>query len=194
MAKNIWVTKEVNENGNFQRQKNKFTTPFGEGPDDLSVEAGRYRILWSPVCAWAHRSIYCKKTVRFRRCYKCWNVDQIKRKVERSDWSFTLDENDEDPVLKMNYISEAYLNADPEYTGRFTVPAVVDITTKKVVNNDYFNLTKYWELAWKKFHKANAPDLYPEELRDQIDELNDLLFHEINNGVYKAGFARSGSI
>ena len=95
------------------------------------------------------------------------------------------------PVLKMNYISESYLNADPEYTGRFTVPAVVDITTKKVVNNDYFNLTKYWELAWKKFHKADAPDLYPEELRDQIDELNDLLFHEINNGVYKAGFARS---
>lgn len=191
MAENIWVTKEVNEKGNFQRQKNKFTTPFGEGPDDLPVEAGRYRILWSPVCPWAHRSIIVRRLLGLEDVISVGTLDPIKPKVERSDWSFTLDENDEDPVLKMNYISESYLNADPEYTGRFTVPAVVDITTKKVVNNDYFNLTKYWELAWKKFHKADAPDLYPEELRDQIDELNDLLFHEINNGVYKAGFARS---
>ncbi len=60
-----------------------------------------------------------------------------------------------------------------------------------MVNNDYFNLTKYWEVEWKKYHKPGAPDLYPENLRREIDELNEILYHEINNGVYKAGFARS---
>ena len=97
MAENIWVTKEVNEKGNFQRQKNKFTTPFGEGPDDLPVEAGRYRILWSPVCPWAHRSIIVRRLLGLEDVISVGTLDPIKPKVERSDWSFTLDENDEDP-------------------------------------------------------------------------------------------------
>ena len=67
----------------------------------------------------------------------------------------------------------------------------MDITTKKVVNNDYFKLTNYWETAWAPFHKEGAPDLYPEHLRSEIDALNDVIFHEVNNGVYKCGFARS---
>ena len=67
----------------------------------------------------------------------------------------------------------------------------MDITTKKVVNNDYFKLTNYWETAWAPFHKEGAPDLYPEHLRAEIDALNDVIFHEVNNGVYKCGFARS---
>ena len=66
-----------------------------------------------------------------------------------------------------------YLNADPDYQGRFTVPALVDLKTKKVVNNDYFHLTLYFETAWKKYHKPGAPDLYPDELREEIDTLND---------------------
>lgn len=84
-----------------------------------------------------------------------------------------------------------YLNADPDYQGRFTVPALVDLKTKKVVNNDYFHLTLYFETAWKKYHKPGALDLYPEELREEINALNDIIFREVNNGVYKAGFARN---
>lgn len=90
----------------------------------------------------------------------------------------------------IHYISEAYLAANPDYTGRFTVPALVDIPSGKVVNNDYFNLTLYFETAWKPYHKEGAPDLYPEDLREEIDKLNDIIFREVNNGVYKAGFAR----
>lgn len=59
-----------------------------------------------------------------------------------------------------------------------------------MVNNDYFNLTLYFETAWKPYHKEGAPDLYPEDLREEIDKLNDIIFREVNNGVYKAGFAR----
>jgi putative glutathione S-transferase len=96
-----------------------------------------------------------------------------------------------DPVLGIRFLSEAYKKADPAYTGRATVPAVVDVKTGKVVNNDYFKLTNYWETVWSPFHRPGAPDLYPEALRREIDALNDTLFHEVNNAVYKAGFAQT---
>jgi putative glutathione S-transferase len=84
-----------------------------------------------------------------------------------------------------------YTNADPDYAGRPTVPVMVDRTNGKAVNNDYFKLTNYFETVWRPFHKSGAPDLYPDHLRQDIDELNDVIFHDINNGVYKCGFAQS---
>lgn len=182
---------ELDTKGGFKRQSNKFNTPFGDGIGELPVEAGRYRILWSPVCPWAHRSIIVRSLLGLEDAISVGTADPIRPDVPRTDWAFTLDKNNVDPVLQIKYISEVYLNADPNYEGRPTVPAVVDITTKKVVYNDYFKLTNYFETAWKKFHKQNAPNLYPEELRNDIDELNNLIFHSVNNGVYKAGFAQS---
>ena len=185
------VIHEIQKDGKFERQKNRFTTPFGKEEGKLPVEAGRYRLIWAPVCPWAHRSIIVRKLLGLEDVISVGTLDPIRPNTEKTDWAFTLDENNEDPVLKVKYLSELYFNADPDYTGRPTVPAVVDIQTKKVVNNDYFNLTRYWEVEWKEFHKPGAPDLYPEALRDQIDELNNILFHDVNNGVYKAGFAQS---
>lgn len=182
---------EVGEKGEFLRQKNQFSTPFGKNAGDLPVEANRYRLLWAPVCPWAHRSVIVRKLLGLEEVISLGTADPIRPEIERSDWAFTLDENQVDPVLLIHYISEAYLNADADYTGRFTVPAIVDLKTKKVVNNDYFNLTKYLEVEWKAFHKKDAPELYPVSLREEIDKLNDFLFHNVNNGVYKAGFARS---
>lgn len=186
-----YVTDEIKTDGKFERQKNRFITPFGEGEGRLPVEEGRYRLLWSPACPWAHRSVIVRSLLGLKDVISLGTLDPVRPDVGRTDWAFTLDENDVDPVLKIKYISEAYLNTDPGYKGRFTVPAVVDLRTGKVVNNDYFNLTRYLEVEWKKYHKPGAPDLYPEELRKEIDELNDILFHDINNGVYKTGFARS---
>lgn len=182
---------ELDKKGGFKRQSNKFDTPFGDGPNELPVEAGRYRILWSPVCPWAHRSIIVRKLLGLENIISVGTADPIRPDIPRTDWAFTLDKDNIDPVLKIKYISEVYQNADPNYNGRPTVPAVVDITTKKVVYNDYFKLTNYLETAWVKFHKDDAPNLYPEELRKDIDELNNIIFHSVNNGVYKAGFAQS---
>ncbi|MDO4465725.1 MAG: glutathione S-transferase C-terminal domain-containing protein [Bacillota bacterium] len=193
MSSNIMENKEkeFNKDGKFIRQKNRFTTPFGKGENDLPVEANRYRLIWAPVCPWAHRSIIVRSLLGLEDVISLGTLDPIRPNTEKTDWAFTLDPENVDPVLLIHYLSEAYLRTDPDYQGRPTVPAVVDLKTGKVVNNDYFNLTRYWEVEWKEFHKEGAPDLYPEELRDQIDELNDILFHEINNGVYKAGFAKS---
>ncbi|MDF2888835.1 MAG: putative glutathione S-transferase [Lacrimispora sp.] len=186
-----FIKEEVQQDGTFKRQKNRFTTPFGAEEGNLPVEAGRYRLIWSPACPWAHRSVIVRRLLGLEDVISLGTLDPVRPDVGRTDWAFTLDEGGKDPVLGIQYLSEAYLKADENYSGRFTVPAVVDLTTGQVVNNDYFNLTKYWEVEWKKYHKPGTPDLYPENLRREIDELNEILYHEINNGVYKAGFARS---
>ncbi|WP_342759202.1 glutathione S-transferase C-terminal domain-containing protein [Kineothrix sedimenti] len=106
-------------------------------------------------------------------------------------WEFVYNEDRKDPVLGMQYLSEFYYNADPDYAGRCTVPALVDVTTKKVVNNDYRRLTNYFETAFVPYQKEGAPDLYPEELRKEIDDFNDWLFPNVNNGTYRMMFAQS---
>ena len=182
---------EIEANGKYNRQKNQFHTPFGEGLNELPVAPGKYRILWSAVCPWAHRSIIVRKLLGLEYVISVGEADPLRPPLDHIDWAFTLDENHLDPLLGIQYISEAYLKADPHYKGRPTVPAVVDIETGKVVNNDYHELTYQLETAWSKFHKKNAPNLFPVELQEQIRQLNERIFHDINNGVYRAGFARS---
>lgn len=179
---------EVSETGAFVRQDNYFITPFGSGEGELPVEAERYRLIWTPLCPWATRQIIALKLLGLEDVISVGTVSPVRTE---NGWEFSLDEGNVDPVLKIRYLPEIYAETDPDYEGRATVPAVVDLKTRKVVNNDYHHLTNYWETVWKPFHKQNAPDLYPEHLRKEIDELNVILFHEINNGVYKAGFAKS---
>jgi putative glutathione S-transferase len=92
-------------------------------------------------------------------------------------------------VLGIRFLSEAYIKADPGYTGRATVPAAVDSTTGRVVNNDYFKLTNYWETVGRLFINRERRICTP--LRYGF--LNETLFHEVNNAVYKAVFAQSQS-
>ncbi|MGG3468715.1 glutathione S-transferase C-terminal domain-containing protein [Neobacillus pocheonensis] len=184
-------TKEINADGSFNRQKNRFTTPFGNEKDQLPVEAGRYRLLWSAVCPWAHRSVIVRKVLGLEEVISLGTASPMRPRLPHVDWEFSLDEGGVDPVLGIKYISEIYKKAAPDFTGRPTVPVMVDVKEQKAVNNDYFKLTNYLETVWAPFHKENAPNLYPEHLRAEIDALNDIIFHDVNNGVYKCGFAQS---
>jgi putative glutathione S-transferase len=184
-------SKEFNEDGSFKRQTNQFSTPFGNEPNQLPVEGGRYRLLWSAACPWAHRSVIVRNILGLENVISLGTASPIRPKLPHVDWEFSLDQNGKDPVLGIKYISEIYKKTDPEYSGRPTVPVIVDVKTQQVVNNDYFNLTNYLETVWSHFHKENAPDLYPLHLRKKIDELNAVIFQDINNGVYKCGFAKS---
>ena len=184
------LTKETTKDGAFARQSNSFTTPFGDGPGDLPVEAGRYRLLVANICPWAHRQLIALNLLGLTDAISVGVAGPVRTD---NGWRFTLDPDGRDPVLGYEYVTDAYLRADPHYDKRSTVPAVVDLKTGAVVNNDYHRLTNYWEVEWAPFHSPNAPILYPEELRTQIDDLNDYVFHNINNGVYKCGFARSQS-
>ncbi|WP_043932064.1 glutathione S-transferase family protein [Bacillus sp. EB01] len=182
---------EISKDGSFKRQGNRFTTPFGQGEGELPVEAGRYRLLWSAVCPWAHRSVIVRSVLGLENVISLGTASPMRPRLPHVDWEFSLDEGGVDPILGIKYMSEIYLETDQDYSGRPTVPVVVDVKERKVVNNDYFRLTNYFETAWVPFHKENAPDLYPEHLREDIDSLNDVIFHEVNNGVYKCGFAKS---
>ncbi|MFZ3580056.1 glutathione S-transferase family protein [Virgibacillus sp. DJP39] len=182
---------EIEADGSFKRQTNRFTTPFGNNTGELPIEAGRYRLLWSAACPWAHRSVIVRKLLGLEDSISLGTASPLRPRIGRVDWEFSLDTDNVDPVLGIQYISEVYKNADSNYSGRPTVPVMVDIKKKEAVNNNYFKLTNAFETSWTPLHKENAPDLYPEHLRTEIDELSEVIFHKVNNGVYKCGFAAS---
>ncbi|KRK47280.1 glutathione S-transferase family protein [Secundilactobacillus kimchicus] len=180
--------KEVADDGTFERQTNQFTQRFGDGPDELAAEPNRYRLIWGEICPWSNRAAIVRKLLGLEDVISVGKVSPIRTS---EGWDFTLDLDDVDPVLGIHYLGEAYLKADAEYSNRATIPALIDITSGKVVNNDYHTLTNQFEVAFKDYQKADAPDLYPVDLREEIDQLNSILFHEVNNAVYQAGFAES---
>ncbi|MCH4170795.1 MAG: glutathione S-transferase C-terminal domain-containing protein [Lactobacillus sp.] len=179
---------EIQADGTFKRQGNHFKQKFGTGANELQPEYGRYRLIWGEICPWSHRAAIVRKLLGLEDAISIGKVYPIRGK---EGWSFKLDIDEIDPVLEIHYLGEAYVAADPDYDGRATIPALVDTTTGKVVNNDYHTLTNQFEVAFKPFQKADAPDLYPENLREEIDALNVILFNEVNNAVYQAGFAQS---
>jgi len=184
------IENEIDERGAFQRQKNRFTTPFGNGENDLKAESGRYRLIWATGCHWSNRSAIVLELLGLLDAV---SINLVGHSDENSGygWEFVYDKDNRDPVLGVQFLSELYYNADPDYKGRCTVPALVDITTKKVVNNDYHRLTNYFETEFKPFQKPDAPDLYPVELRKEIDDYNAWLFPNVNNGTYRMMFAQS---
>ncbi|WML54880.1 glutathione S-transferase C-terminal domain-containing protein [Neobacillus sp. PS3-12] len=185
---------EIAADGSFKRQTNRFTIPFGTNPGELPIEAGRYRLLWSAVCPWAHRSVIVRRVLGLENIISLGTASPMRPKLPHVDWEFSLDPDGVDPVLGIRYLSEIYKKTEANYSGRPTVPVIVDVVEQKVVNNDYFKLTNYLETVWSPFYKENAPSLYPESLRQEIDRLNDTIFHDVNNGVYKCGFARSQEV
>lgn len=163
--------------GAFARQPNRFTARItrdsdsapGEGPDALGrwpVEPGRYRLVWSRACPWAHRARIVLGLLGLDDAISLATVDPIR---DEAGWRFTLDPDGRDPVLGIAFLSEAYLATDPSFAGRVTVPAIVDTLSGRVVTNDYPQITLDLSSEWVDHHGADAPDLYPVELRPEID-------------------------
>ncbi|MDO4288266.1 MAG: glutathione S-transferase C-terminal domain-containing protein [Eubacterium sp.] len=184
----VEVVSETDENGFFNRQPNRFTEGFG--PGENPVEKGRYRLIWAKLCHWSNRASIVRELLGLENAISVNLVDHAPHE-KNLGWEFVYDKDNTDPVLGIQFLSEAYYKADGDYAGRTTVPALIDVKTGKVVNNDYHRLTNYFETAFKEFQAPDAPELYPEALRDEIDQLNDWLFDNVNNAVYKTAFARS---
>lgn len=181
--------RETSGRGEFVRQRNRFTDRItADGSSGRKAEPGRYRLIWSRACPWAHRSVIVRKLLGLEDAISLGTVDPIR---DEQGWRFTLDDGARDPVLGIGYLSEAYLATEPAYQGRVTVPCLIDVHSGAVVTNDYPQITLDLSTQWREFHRAGAPDLYPEELRPEIDEVAEAVFHDVNNGVYKCGFAIS---
>jgi len=99
-----------------------------------------------------------------------------------------------DTVNNFTHIRELYFLNDPEYSGRFTVPVLFDKKTRKIVNNESSEIIRMLNSEFNEFSSAPELDLYPENLRPMIDEINEIVYDGLNNGVYKAGFATEQSV
>lgn len=182
---------EIDKNGYFRRQPNHFTTPFGDGENDLKAEGNkRYRLVWAKLCHWSNRAAIVRELEGLEDQISVNMVEHAPHE-KNLGWEYVYNENNIDPVLGDQFLSETYYRADDDYQGRTTVPALIDTTTGKVVNNDYNWLTTYFEVNFRPWHKKGAPELYPVELREEIDKMNLWLFDNINNAVYRSSFSRS---
>lgn len=141
---------EVTEKGEFVRQNYPFKGIFGDKEGEYPVEPGRYRIFWSLGCPWSHRAVIVLKLLGLDKVISIGLVDPMRPNTVRSDWAFTLDPDGVDPVLKIHTMGEIYLETNPDFQGRFTVPAIVDIKERKVVNNNFHNMTTQLEVARNK--------------------------------------------
>jgi glutathionyl-hydroquinone reductase len=177
----------VDPSGEFTRDQNYITTRItADGRDGYPVEPGRYRLIVSRACPWANRAIIVRRLLGLEGVLSMGIAGPTHD--ERS-WTFDLDPGGVDPVLGIERLQQAFLARFPDYDKGITVPAIVDVPTGQVVTNDFAQITVDLSLEWRKYHREGAPDLYPEHLRPEIDKINRLVFADVNNGVYRAGFA-----
>ena len=159
-----------------------------DGRDGYPVEPGRYRLVASYACPWATRTIIVRRLLGLEDAISLGIAGPTH---DKRSWTFDLDPGGLDPVLQIPRLQDAYFARVPDYPKGITVPAIVDVPTGAVVTNDFPQITLDFELEWVDFHRPGAPQLYPEDLRGEIDEVNKLVYRDVNNGVYRCGFAGS---
>ena len=175
--------------GEFNRDTNYITTRItADGRDGYPVEPDRYRLIVARACPWANRTIIVRRLLGLEDVL---SIGFCGPTHDERSWTFDLDPGGVDPVLKIHYLRDAYNKRIPDYPKGITVPAIVDVPTGEVVTNDFAQMTLDFSTEWAKFHREGAPQLYPEALRDEIDEVAKRIYTEVNNGVYRCGFAGS---
>ena len=179
--------------GRFVRKDSSFrnwVTADGEagpsGDGGFKAEAGRYHLYVSMACPWAHRTLIFRRLKGLEDMISLSAVNAF-----MGDEGWTFDEGDDviaDSVNHKARLHEVYTQADPEYSGRVTVPVLWDKERNTIVSNESSEIIRMFNSAFDDIG-ATPGDYYPEPLRDEIDALNDFIYPNINNGVYRAGFA-----
>lgn len=175
--------------GAFKRQPDAFRGwVTDDGPSGYPAQAGRYHLYVSFACPWAHRTIIVRKLKKLEGVIGMTAADPIR---DDRGWAFRDGPgHSRDPVNGFQWLSEAYRATDPDYRGRVTVPVLWDTVTKRIVSNSDDDLMRMFNSAFNRFTDSRL-DLYPERLRKDIDELNAFIYENVNDGVYRAGFATS---
>jgi glutathionyl-hydroquinone reductase len=194
--------------GEFQRQRSRFRDWIGDGAPagadaTLPAVAGRYHLYVSLACPWCHRTVILRELAGLTEALP---ISYLAPFRDERGWAFTGDHFDVpaangeaawgdeyvDRVNGWEFISEAYRLSDPDFKGRITVPVIWDTETKRIVNNESGDIVRMLGSpdSLGGLGEAASLDLYPGELQPEIDELNERIYETINNGVYRAGFAR----
>ena len=163
--------------------------PTGEG--NFAAEPGRYHLYVSLACPWAHRTLIFRK---LKELDDLVGVSVVSPKMpDKTGWSFNTEEGSSgDAILGKDFLWQVYTEVDPNYTGRVTVPVLWDKKRNTIVSNESAEIIRMFNSAFNEL-TGNSDDYYPEPLRPRIDEINARVYDEINNGVYKAGFATTQS-
>ena len=189
---NQWYDTE-GSGGRFIRQESQFRnwiTPDGSagpsGEGGFKAEPRRYHLYVALACPWANRALIMRK---LKGLEEMVSVSVVNPLMAENGWTFEPAEGViPDPVIDANYLYEVYTHVEPEYSGRVTVPVLYDLKQNKIVNNESAEIMRILNSAFDEVG-AKAGDYYPEELRSEIDTINEKVYHSVNNGVYKAGFA-----
>ncbi|MEV6441519.1 glutathione S-transferase C-terminal domain-containing protein [Amycolatopsis sp. NPDC051716] len=179
----------MTDKGEYKRDLNYLPDRItADGRDGWPVEPDRYRLVVARACPWANRAVIVRRLLGLEPVLSMGIAGPVHD--ERS-WSFDLDPDGRDPVLGIERLQEAFFKRDPDYPRGITVPAFVDVPSGQVVTNDFAQMTLDMSTEWTAYHRSGAPELYPEKLRDEIDDVAQKVFTDVNNAVYQCGFARS---
>jgi putative glutathione S-transferase len=160
--------------------------PSGDG--GFKAEADRYHLYIASSCPWAHRTMIYRALKGLEDMISVSVVNPI---AHGDGWTFHEGHGViPDPLFGVTYLYEIYQKADPNYTGVVTVPTLWDKQRSTIVSNESSEIIRMFNTAFDGIG-ATPGDYYPEELRPKIDEINELVYHAINNGVYRTGFATS---
>ena len=181
--------------GRFVRAETQFRnwiTPDGSpgptGEGGFKAEPGRYHLYVSLACPWAHRALIMRS---LKRLEDAIGVSVVHWHMAEHGWEFQQGPGATgDRLFGLDYLHEVYTRAKPDYTGRVSVPVLWDKQRETIVNNESAEIIRMFNSAFNEVG-ATGPDYYPKALRAEIDAVNDQVFEHVNNGVYKAGFARS---
>jgi putative glutathione S-transferase len=172
----------------FRRDMNYIQDRITRDSEQWPVEPGRYRLIAARACPWANRAIIVRELLGLQDVISMGLCGPVH---DEDSWTFDLDPDCVDPVLGHKRLKEAYVARFPDYSRGITVPAMVDIPSGQVVTNDFASITHDFFFEWREFHRPDAPDLWPEDVREEMEEVMQRVFTEVNNGVYRCGFAGS---
>lgn len=187
-----WTTQwtERDETGAFQRMPTQFRQwVTADGSSPFVAEPNRYHLYVSLGCPWAHRTVLLRSLKGIEGIVGLSVVDPI---ISEQGWMFSAREGCvPDSLYQADYLWQLYVRADPNYTGRVTVPILWDKQTETIVNNESRQIIQMFNSAFDADAAHPERDYYPETQRSQIDEVMDAIYEPINNGVYRSGFAAS---
>ncbi|HEX5194289.1 MAG TPA: glutathione S-transferase C-terminal domain-containing protein [Solirubrobacteraceae bacterium] len=176
---------ERGDDGSFRRQDSTFRAFVSDdGSTEFPVAAGRYHLYVARACPWAHRTLIGRALMGLEEAISVSYVDPIR---DERGWRFT-DRGYVDSANGFRYLSEAYRASDPDYDARATVPVLWDRERATIVNNESGDVLRMLSTVFSPL-ASHPVELVPERLRSEIDALNRLIYDNVNNGVYKAGFA-----
>ena len=176
------------EGGAFVRAESVFRSWItADGSSGFPAEPGRYHLFLAPNCPWAHRT----QIVRYLKGLEDAISITLSDLPRKRSWAYTEGiGRDLVPVDGVFELHQAYVSADPGYTGRVTVPTLFDKKEWTIVSNESSEIVRMLNAEFDGLG-ATRLDLYPEELRPEIDGFNERIYETVNNGVYRTGFAKT---